>query len=153
VNAWIGTVIALCALVLSAITAYVQHRARKRETLAAEVTAYFHRTSDFAKIKLPDGSVRQAGYHLVIWNQGPASAEHVHVTVRDVEGGAVELADSPSDEFPLMRLDRGTRYPVPWLPVSDAHRGTRRFAVHLRWQDGNGRQERVLPIRRGQTNV
>ncbi|MFD3945477.1 hypothetical protein [Streptomyces sp. NPDC058579] len=152
-NAWIGTVIALCALVLSGITAYVQHRARKRETLGAEVTAYFHRTSDFAKIKLADGTVRQAGYHLVIWNQGPAPARAVHVQVKDVDGGVVELADSPADEFPLVRLDKGARYPVPWLPMSDAHRGSRRFAVHLRWTDGNGAQERMLPMRRGQTNV
>ncbi|MFD5329096.1 hypothetical protein [Streptomyces sp. NPDC127092] len=152
-NAWIGTVIALCALVLSAVTAYAQHRARTRETLGAEVTAYFHRTSDFAKIKLADGSIRRAGYHLVIWNQGPASAEQVHVSVEDVAGGVVELADSPADEFPLLRLDRGARYPVPWLPLADAHRGNRRFVVQMRWQDGNGTQERVLPLRRGETNV
>ncbi|WP_437028512.1 hypothetical protein [Streptomyces sp. enrichment culture] len=152
-TAWIGTVIALCALALSAVTAYVQHRTRKRETLAADVTAYFHRTSDFAKIKLPDGTIRQAGYHLVIWNHGPASAERVHLAVKDVEGDTVELADCPPDEFPLDRLDQGARYPVPWLPLADAHRGARRFTVHLRWQDGNGTQERLLPMRRGQTNV
>ena len=145
--------IALCAFVLSVITAYVQHHTRKRETLTADVTAYFHRTSEFAKIKLPDGTIRQAGYHLVIWNHGPASAEHVHVAVKDAEGGTVELADTPLDEFPLRRLDKGGRYPVPWLPVADAHRGARRFAVHLRWQDGNGTQERLLPLRRGQTNL
>ncbi|MEV7614355.1 hypothetical protein [Streptomyces sp. NPDC089799] len=152
-NAWIGTAIALCALALSAVTAYVQHRARKREKLAAEVTAYFHRTSEFAKIKLPDGSVRQAGYHLVVWNHGPGAAEQVRLEVKDTGGGAVELADSPPDEFPLVRLDKGARYPVPWLPVADTHRGARRFTVHLHWKDGNGTQERVLPMRRGQTNV
>ncbi|MFJ3924419.1 hypothetical protein [Streptomyces sp. NPDC090022] len=153
-NAWIGTVIALAALVLSAITAYVQHRNRKREVLEAQVTAYFHRTSDFAKIKLPDGSIRQAGYHLVIWNHGPAPAERVGIVVKDTEGGGVvELADSPPEEFPIARLDKDGRYPVPWLPVASAHRGARRFTVHLSWHDGNGEQERLLPLRRGQTNL
>lgn len=150
---WIGTAIALCALGLSGLTAWFQHRNRRRETLAAQVTAYFHRTSDFAKIRLPDGSLRQAGYHLVIWNHGPAPAEHVELVINDIEGGTVELADCPEGEFPLARLDAAGRYPVPWLPVHDVHRGSRRFTVHLRWRDGNGKQERVLPVRRGETNV
>ncbi|MFD7403359.1 hypothetical protein ACFV7R_11935 [Streptomyces sp. NPDC059866] len=149
---WISTVIALSALGLSAVTAYTQHRNRKKEILAARVTAYFHRTSEFAKIKLPDGTLRQAGYHLVIWNHGPAPAENVELEVKDREGVGVTLADCPDDEFPLERIDASGRYPVPWLPTADAHRGARRFTVVLRWQDGNGRQERVLPIRRGETN-
>ncbi|MET7620004.1 hypothetical protein [Streptomyces sp. NPDC005408] len=150
---WIGTVIAVCALALSAVTAYTQHRSRKNEILAARVTVYFHRTSDFAKVKLPDGTLRQAGYHLVIWNHGPASAEDVEFEVHDIEGGTVALADCLDNEFPLKRLDVAGRYPIPWLPVADAHRGARRFTVRLRWRDGNGGQERVLPVRRGETNV
>ncbi|MFK4544652.1 hypothetical protein RKD29_004248 [Streptomyces tendae] len=149
---WISTVIALCALGLSGVTAYTQHRNRKRDTLAARVTAYFHRTSEFAKIKLPDGTLRQAGYHLVIWNHGPAPAEHVELVIKDVEGNAVTLADCLAEEFPLERIDASGRYPIPWLPVADTHRGARRFTVVLRWRDGMGRQERVLPIRRGETN-
>lgn len=150
---WIGTSIALCALGLSAVTAYMQHRNRREEILAARVTVYFHRTSDFAKVKLPDGTLRQAGYHLVIWNHGPATAENVRFEVTDTSGGRVVLADSPDDEFPLGRLDVAGRYPIPWLPVADAHRGARRFTVRLRWRDGNGEQEHVLPVRRGETNV
>lgn len=149
---WISTVIALCALGVSAVTAYAQHRSRKQEILAARVTAYFHRTSEFAKVKLPDGTLRQAGYHLVIWNHGPASAENVELEVKDTEGGAVTLADCLDGEFPLERIDASGRYPIPWLPVADTHRGARRFSVVLRWRDGIGRQERVLPIRRGETN-
>ncbi|MBB4714562.1 hypothetical protein [Streptomyces luteogriseus] len=149
---WISTIIALCALGLSSVTAFAQHHNRKKEILAARVTAYFHRTSAFAKIRLPDGTLRQAGYHLVIWNQGPASAEHVEVEVRDPEGVTVTLADCLDGEFPLERLDVSGRYPIPWLPTADMHRGARRFIVVLRWRDGNGRHERVLPIRRGETN-
>lgn len=152
VNAWLGTVIALAALALSATTAYQQYRSRRRENRAAEVTAYFHRTERFARVKLPDGTVREAGYHLVLWNRGPAPATAVRVELAAADGSPVELADLGADEFPLARIDRDGRYPLPWLPVGDEHRGARRFAVRLRWQDDNGPQERLLPLRKGQTN-
>ncbi|MFC8221760.1 hypothetical protein ACFUTY_26745 [Streptomyces sp. NPDC057362] len=149
---WFSMVIALCALGLSAVTAYIQHRTRKKEIFTARVTAYFHRTSEFAKVRLPDGTLRQAGYHLVIWNQGPATADSVELLVKDPAGDTVALADCSDNEFPLARLDVSGRYPIPWLPTTDKHRGARRFTVVLRWQDRNGKHERVLPLRRGETN-
>ncbi|BAJ26905.1 MULTISPECIES: hypothetical protein [Kitasatospora] len=152
-NAWLGTVIALAALALSAATAYQQHRSRGRESRAAEVTAYFHRTAEFARVKLPDGTIREAGYHLVIWNRGPAPATAVRIELAAAEGDPVELADLGPDEFPLPRIDRDGRYPLPWLPTGADHRGDRRFTVRLHWQDGNGPQERLLPLRKGQTNL
>ncbi|MFE1318447.1 hypothetical protein [Kitasatospora phosalacinea] len=152
-NAWLGTVIALAALALSAATAYQQHRSRRRDGRAAEVTAYFHRAAEFARVKLPDGTVREAGYHLVAWNRGPAPATAVELELAAADGESVQLADLGADEFPLSRIDRDGRYPLPWLPVGDGHRGERRFTVRLRWQDGNGPQERLLPLRKGQTSL
>ncbi|MGW4803515.1 hypothetical protein [Kitasatospora sp. NPDC004272] len=152
-NAWLGTVIALAALLLSAVTAYRQHRLRGRQERAAEVTAYFHRTAEFAKVKLPDETVREAGYHLVVWNRGPAPATAVRVELAAADGDPVQLADLAPDEFPLARIDRDGRYPLPWLPVGTVHRGERRFTVRLRWEDGNGPQERLLPLRKGQTSL
>jgi hypothetical protein len=61
-------------------------------------------------------------------------------------------------ELPFARIDSGGKYPVQFAPdlkeflESDNHRMVRRFDVLLRWTDGNGRHEKVVPLRRGQTD-
>jgi hypothetical protein len=99
------------------------------------------------------------GYNLVIWNQGPAPARDVHVEVRLARGEAVRLASLEEDELPLARIDSAGKYPVQFAPdldeffEADNHPIVRRFDILLRWTDGNGRHEKLVPLRRGQVDL
>lgn len=152
---WASTMTAVAAalsLFLSITVAVSQHRFQTRSNKTASVTAYFHRTKDWTHVTLNDGTEAKAGYHLVLWNQGPASAEDLELLVCDGRGTHLTLVDSPAEEFPLKRLDAGGRYPIPWI-VEPRRPGIRRVIATLRWQDGRGPQERQIPLRRGETNM
>jgi hypothetical protein len=111
-----------------------------------------------SRVDLSDRKIH-VGYNLVLWNQGPATASDVHLEVRRPKAAAVRLASIDDDEFPLARIDRGGKYPVQFAPDlpqfldADNHPMVRRFDVLLRWQDGNGQQEKRVPLRRGQTDL
>ncbi|MFV5996616.1 hypothetical protein ACNPQM_30515 [Streptomyces sp. NPDC056231] len=78
-----------------------------------------------------------------------SSEKRYQDSARDLLLDCTEAQVCIAHSLPAVVLGR----PVPWLPVADAHRGARRFSVRFRWRDGNGIQERVLPVRRGETNV
>src|SRR5690242_2115228 len=146
--------IALAALVVSvgtaAATLWQRHRAQRR----ADVTAFLHWLPARAPIRIGDGSV-SVGYHLVLWNRGPARARDVDVSVLFVADGSEEvlpLTDTTPDEFPLTLLESGARYPVPWALGQDglARADERRFVLLLSWRDSRSRTLRI-PIRRGNT--
>jgi hypothetical protein len=150
---WLGALFAGAALVLSALVAHDSYRSRGRASRTANVTAYFHRVSEFARVVATDGTSWRAGYHLVVWNQGPSAATGIRVDIRDAKGDPVPLADFAPDELPLPRLDPAGRYPIPWLPTGEEQRAQRRFEVTVTWSDGNGTHEHVVPLRRGQTSL
>lgn len=157
VAAWFSNVIAGVALVVSVLTAVAALAARRRDQRTASLTAYFHWNQQLARTNPKDPSVG-AGYNLVIWNQGPASATDVELTVHTPEGELVELATVEQGEFPLRRIDNAGRYPVQFAPASAEHcnsdeRIVRRFHVRLTWTDGNGRHRHELPLRRGQVRT
>jgi hypothetical protein len=91
--------------------------------------------------------------------QGPATASNVALEIRRPGGAVVHIASVEAGEFPLARVDSGGRYPVQFAPdlpeffESDRHPVVRRFDVILRWSDGNGRRESLVPLRRGQTTL
>jgi hypothetical protein len=147
------------ALVVSIATAASAYLHRRRESRAANLTAYFHWNRELSRVDLPDGQSIGVGYNLVVWNQGPATAQDVRVEVLAPSGDAVELATVETGEFPLRRIDATGRYPIQFTPVSAQFRSgdklqvVRRFDVRLTWVDGNGRHQHVVPLRRGQTSM
>jgi hypothetical protein len=155
---WISTTIAGIALVVSVVTAVAAQLRNRRESRTANLTAYFHWNREKSRVDLPTHKIH-VGYNLVIWNQGPATASRIDLEIRRPAFGPVHLASIDDDEFPLPRIDRGGKYPVQFAPDlpefldADNHRMVRRFDVLLRWEDGNGRQERLIPLRRGQTDL
>jgi hypothetical protein len=155
VSDWLSTVIAGVALLVSVLTAagtYLQSRRRLR---TAELTAYFYWNQARARVDLPDRRI-YVGYNLVIWNQGPAPALNVDLEVRRPAGQIVRLASVEDGELPLARIDSAGKYPLQFAPdldeffEADNHPIVRRFDIRLRWTDGNGRHEKLVPLRRGQ---
>ena len=114
----------------------------RRESRAANLTAYFYWNRELSRVDLPDGQSIGVGYNLVVWNQGPATAQDVRVEVLAPSGDAVELATVETGEFPLRRIDATGRYPIQFAPVSAQLRSgdklpvIRRFDVRLTWVDG-----------------
>jgi hypothetical protein len=154
VATWLGLAVAVAALLVSALTAYVAYRHRREDVRTARVTAYFHWNAVFAKVSLGEGQEPvQVGYNLVVWNQGPASALRVGLVIMDTDGRVVDLAGVDDDEFPLDRLDGGGRYPVQFAARDKRYRGVRRYRAKLTWTDGNGQHEHVVPLRKGQTSM
>jgi hypothetical protein len=147
---WANVSVASAAFVISAATAWTSYRHRQEDVRRADVTVYFHWLTEFAEIKLADGTELPAGYHVVIWNRGPASAEDVGLIVRDDVGHELTFLDVASGEFPLKRMDSGGKYPIPWLLSDKAAQDRRRFNAELTWKDGNGPQHHSVPLRRGQ---
>jgi hypothetical protein len=155
---WITTTVAGVALVVSIWTAAAAYLRSRRESWTANLTAYFHWNREKSRVDLSDRKIH-VGYNLVLWNQGPATASDVHLEVRRPKAAAVHLASIDDDEFPLARIDRGGKYPVQFAPDlpefldADNHPMVRLFDVLLRWKDGNGQQEKLVPLRRGQTDL
>lgn len=141
-------IVAVLAFVLSGYVAWVQLRERRR----ANLTAYFHRTREYAQVRLADETIVKAGYHVVLWNQGPAVAHDIEAEFRDIHGRALTLLDSADGEFPLKRLDSAVRYPIPWV-VTPRVEGMRRATAVLRWRDGSGSHSAEIPLRRGETSA
>jgi hypothetical protein len=121
------------------------HRVRRER--AADVTVYFHWLVAYSKVRLENGEDREAGYNLVVWNQGPSAARNVAITIYDPAGNKRTWLIA---EFPLERLDPGARYPIPWVLDDDSQGKYRRFKVDIIWRDGNGARKETLPLRRGQ---
>lgn len=145
--------IACAALALSITTAAIAYWVNLKAARTADITAYFYRVDQFAKVRLPDGTTRDAGYHLIIWNRGPAPAQAVSLEMTRPGGESLAIVDVDSDEFPLSRLDSGGRYPIPWVLESKQLHAGRRFTAKLSWRDGNGAHSRELPLRRGQVEL
>jgi hypothetical protein len=148
--------IALGALVVSAATAgYAWHQGRTAAR-RADVTAFLNWLPARAYINV-GGSEVSVGYHLVLWNRGPARARDVDVVVRSpgtAAGADLRLTDIRPDELPLSHLDAGARYPIPWALGADglAMKDERRFVIHLSWTDSR-RQVVEIPVRRGNTGT
>jgi hypothetical protein len=157
VSNWLSTAIAGIALVVSVLTAVTALIQGRRGSRTAELTAYFHRNQQKARVDLPDRKIH-VGYNLVIWNVGPATALEIDLEIRRPSGEVVGLVSLEEGELPLARIDRGGKYPLQFAPdlieffESDNHPIVRRFDVLLRWKDGNGRHEKLVPLRRGQTD-
>jgi hypothetical protein len=155
---WITTTLAGIALVVSIWTAVVAHLRHRRESRTASLTAYFHWNREKSRVDLPDHRIH-VGYNLIVWNQGPATACNVQLEVGLPGAGPERLIGVDHDEFPLARIDRGGKYPVQFAPDlpefldAERHPMVRRFDVLLRWTDGNGQQEKVVPLRRGQSDL
>jgi len=141
--------IALAALGISGATAGLTWRWRIADRGGADMTVYFHRNSEMAKVRIGD-EVRLVGYNVVLWNQGPAAATAVAFKAFNDRGDPLCLVDLDEEELPLSRLEAGARYPVPWLLATEEH--GRHFRCSLAWEDHNGRHSIVLPLRRGETS-
>lgn len=144
--------IALSALIVSVATAIFTLSWRWISLRRADVTAFLHWLPARAYIQV-DGSEVSVGYHLIVWNRGPARARLVDVEVHFNDGEKPEvlrLTDIADGEFPLEQLDPGARYPIPWALGEDglARADERRFVLTLTWTDSRRRRLRV-PIRRG----
>lgn len=120
-----------------------------RVTRRADVTAYLHRTSDFAKVRLPSGEERRAGYHLVLANRGPAAARDLRLSIANAHSHPVSLLDVANDEFPL-ELDAAAEYPIPLLLSDGSESSQRRYHIKLTWRDNSGDREHTIWLRRGQ---
>jgi hypothetical protein len=149
VTDWISNAIALAALAASGVTAVLTWRWRISDRGSAEMTVYFHRNSEMAKVHT-EGQVRLVGYNLVLWNRGPCAATKISFEVFNGTGAQMSLVDLDAHELPLSRLESGARYPVPWLLGSEEH--GRHFRCSLYWEDGNGSHSITLPLRRGETS-
>jgi hypothetical protein len=154
---WLSTIVATFALLISILTAAATFFESRRTSRTADLTAYFHRNLPAARVDLPDRRIK-AGYNLVIWNQGPATASKVDFDVRRPGQGPAPLATIEPGELPVARIDGGGKYPVQFVPDlaefydQENNPLLRRFDVVLRWEDGNGRHEKLIPLRRGQTD-
>ncbi|GGM90631.1 hypothetical protein ACFFX1_37305 [Dactylosporangium sucinum] len=153
---WVSAVIAGLALAVATATFVAARLEKRQESRTARLTAYFHWNREKSRVDLPDRKIH-VGYNLVIWNQGPAMARDIRLEVRRPrDSKIINLASVDEDEFPLSIIDRDGRYPVQFAPEleeffnSNEHPIVRRFEVTLRWTDGRGEQERIVPLRRGQ---
>lgn len=148
-------VISGSALLVSIITAVWVGFGARRAAKRADVTAYFHWLTATARIRLPDGSEMNTGYHLVLRNRGPANAREVTVKVAQPDGGELQLVSIDPNELPLSILDAGSRYPIPFVLAGGVHEGRsgyRRFVVTLTWRDDRRQiNTKRIPLRRGQT--
>jgi hypothetical protein len=133
----------LCVAGVALVRTWHRERARERQ---ANVTAYLHRTSQFAKVHLPDGEVRRAGYHLVIANTGAAPATGVIFSLYNARDDPVRLLDVGDDEFPL-DIDAGAEYPIPLLLNDGSESAHRRFRIDLEWHDPSRPTRRLRSIR------
>ena len=151
---WVSVAIAFLALCIAAGVAIDNYQHRRRRAQQADVTVYFHWLSDLAPIELSSGEVIDTGYHLVLWNRGPAPAQNVDLEIFDPKGVPLRLLACDDDEFPIPLLESGVKYPIPWLvdAPAAAHRA-RRFHAKLTWTDDRGPRRRVIPLRRGQVTV
>jgi hypothetical protein len=149
VNDWIGVLIAGLAFALSAATWFLQYRRQVLAERRADVTVSFHWLTNMARVEISGRAPLTAGYHLVLSNRGPAAARSVSLTLKDSGGRMLTLLDLERDELPLPVLDANGRYPIPFL-YEPFTRHARRFEASLTWTDGDGRHERVVPLRRGQ---
>lgn len=148
-SAWISAVFAGLAVAVAAWTWYTQWRDRVTTERRARVTVSFHWLAARAKVQVSGGRTLEAGYHIVLANDGPAPARDVQLKLFDSSGQSLELLDLGPKELPLALLDVDGRYPIPWLyePFS---RHARRFVANLSWDDAAGHHERTVPLRRGQ---
>lgn len=149
ISDWVASSIALGALLVSALTAYLTWRWRVRDRRGADMTAYFHRNNEMAKVYIDEERLL-VGYNLVLWNRGPGKASDVAFVAYNAAGTALQLRDVEPDEFPLSVLEAGARYPIPWALQNKEH--GRHFRCDLEWRDGNGMQSVTLPLRRGETS-
>ena len=147
--------IAVAALAVSVLSLVWTWRTRRAEQIAAKMGAYFQWLENPAKVRTKNGSLKTAGYHLVLHNTGENSAREVRMSVEGVmqDGSAapVTLVDVYPQEFPLVALDPGAQYPIPWVlsTADEPFFEQRLFRVRLSWKDGRGEQSRTLPLRRG----
>ncbi|BDZ57656.1 hypothetical protein [Barrientosiimonas endolithica] len=146
---WLGIVIAAAALALSLYTLVTQELRGRRAERRADMTVSFHWLTSRAYVELEGREPVMAGYHLVLSNRGPAAATDVDVTLRDESGRQLRLLDVERGELPLAEMAAGARYPIPWA-YEPFRQHSRRFEATLTWADGNGNQQRVVPLRRGQ---
>jgi hypothetical protein len=149
ISDWMSDGIAVAALGISGVTAALTWRWRVRDRGCADMTAYFHRNSEMAKVVVGD-KVHLVGYNVVLWNRGPAAAAEVSFRAFDGCGNPLHLVDLDENELPLSRLEAGARYPVPWLLATE--NPGRHFQCSLSWGDPNGRHSIMLPLRRGETS-
>lgn len=149
-NEIIAAGISGAALIISAITAFLTWRWRITDRRRADVTVYFQRNDVPAKVLLPSGEMRAAGYHLVLWNRGPAIANKINFRAFDTKGCELTLLDVSEEELPLERLDSSVRYPIPWALEDIKKQNERRFKCELSWRDRVGSHIVVVPLRRGQ---
>jgi hypothetical protein len=146
---WVSSGIALAAFATSALVAYFTWRWRIIDRRGADMTVYFHRNSEMAKVHVPSGEIQLVGYNLVLWNRGPSTATAVGFRVYNRDGQELSLVDLDDDEVPLSLLEAGARYPIPWLLPSK--QTGRHFRCDLSWHDGNGDHALTIPLRRGET--
>lgn len=144
--------ISLSALLVSLGTAGVAFWQRRVSQRRADVSAFLHWLPAKAHIRVGVDEV-SVGYHLVIWNRGPARASDLDVKVHFMDGMAEEhlrLTDVADGEFPLAHLDPGARYPIPWALGDDglARKDERRLVLSLSWNDSSHHALRI-PLRRG----
>lgn len=143
--------IALAALTVSVTTAVYAWRRGLAAARRADVTAFLNWLPARAYLKVGESDIT-VGYHLVLWNRGPARATNVSVSVHTAEHPHkhVRLTDVRADEFPLSSLDPGARYPIPWALGEDGleSKDERRFLLKLTWSDSTDHAIEI-PIRRG----
>ena len=145
----LSALIAGAALMVSIVVAYQSYRWRVIDGHRAEVTAYFHRNREFARVRVEGDEVR-SGYSLVLWNRGPAEACRVNARFTDADGMPLRLVALVPDEFPITRLPSAARYPTPWIVEPQS---PRMVWCELTWVDKNGDQRMRLPLRRGETST
>lgn len=148
---WASLIVSVGALFVSGMVAYLSWRWRVLDQRRADVTAYFHRNSESAKVVLETGETRLVGYNLVLWNRGPALAKSVSFRVFRGDGSELTILGIEDQEFPLAILASSAQYPIPWM-LGTLDKG-RRFRCDLSWNDGAGPQFVSLPLRRGQTAI
>lgn len=132
------------------MTAALTWQWRVRDIGRAEMTVYFHRNSEMAKVVV-GGEVRLAGYNVVLWNQGPAAAAEVSfrafLTVAAIRCTWWTLTKM-SYRSRGWRLELAIPSPGCWRPRSlDAI-----FNARCPGADRNGRHSIMLPLRRGETS-
>lgn len=152
-NEWVSLTIAFAALLVSVLVAWSNLRRQRRDERTAKVTAYFHHLGYYAQIARDDVEIGRAGYHLVIWNQGPAAARNVSLRIYDRTGQELPLLACSPEEFPLSVIDSSGRYPIPWVAPPEGNPRERQYQVTLTWTDENGHQRKELPLRRGRTGA
>jgi hypothetical protein len=147
---WISGVVALFALIVSALSLYFTVRWRNLDRRQANVSAYFHRNSEFAKVRLHDGTIAEVGYNIVLTNMGPAAARNVYFSFHTNQGEELILTDLAASESPIPLLLARASYPIPWLLSSPPHNASRLVVCQLVWEDDRGKNALRLQLRRGQ---